>query len=310
MASESLMDRRALLAGAMGASALALMGHSPYRKWSQYRARHAVIATDRADAGSFPLGQGLARWLTERRPELAAVAARSEDARTLVSLLKTRQVDLAVLRAEDAYQGMHGIGPYATLTTPLRILATLAPAYLLIVVPAASPVRAVSDLKHRRVGVSEVGRARVKAQRVASASGLDPEGELEWQSIAPEDGLSSLDAGLVAAWCLEGSLGEPTLATGERPSGVRLRLIRHGDTVSALAARYGPIYFRAVLLAERDTDVEFGVDVIGEARLLVCREDYPLERAQPIVEALVGWEALAPAGTPLPIPAHRALPAG
>jgi NMT1-like family len=304
------MDRRGLLLGTIGASALALMGHSPYRKWSQYRARHAVIATDRADTGSFPLGERLAQRLAERRPDLAAVAARSENARTLVSLLRTRQVDLALLRAEDAYQGMLGTGPYAALATPLQVLATLAPEYLYIVVPAGSSVRVVSDLKRQRVGVTDTGRARVKAERVAAAYGLDPEAELEWQPVALADGLSSTSARLVAAWCLEGPLAQFAPVTVEAPPGFSHRLIQHGDAVPALAARYGPIYFRAVLPTKGDTDVGRGVDVLGEARLLVCREDYPLERGHMIAEALAGWEGLAPPGTPRPIPAHPGFPAG
>jgi len=134
------MDRRSFLVGAVGVSALFLMGHSPYRKWSQYRALYTVIATDRTDAGSFPLGERLARRLA-RRPDLRATAARSEDARTLLSLLKTRQLDLALLRAEDAHQGLHGTGSYASLMTPLRALAGLAPEYLHVLLPASSPLR-------------------------------------------------------------------------------------------------------------------------------------------------------------------------
>jgi hypothetical protein len=77
-----------------------------------------------------------------------------------------------------------------------------------------------------------------------------------------------------------------------------------------LVARYGPVYFPAPLGAERYPDVEAGVEVLAEARLLVCREEYPPERARAVVEALAGWEELAPPGTPLPVPAHPALPAG
>ncbi|HEV8661527.1 MAG TPA: TAXI family TRAP transporter solute-binding subunit, partial [Candidatus Methylomirabilis sp.] len=179
------MHRRMFLTGALGAGAVLLTGHSPYRKWSQYRARHTVIVTDRADTGSFPLGARLARHLAVRRPDLKATAARSENPRTLLSLVKSRQLDLALLRAEDAYQGLRGIGPYASLMTPLRALAAVAPEYLHLVVPALSPVRAIGDLRGKRVGVIEGGgQARAKAQRVVAAFGLDPEGDVRWESLA------------------------------------------------------------------------------------------------------------------------------
>ncbi|HLE44909.1 MAG TPA: TAXI family TRAP transporter solute-binding subunit [Methylomirabilota bacterium] len=304
------MDRRSFLVGAVGVSALFLMGHSPYRKWSQYRALYTVIATDRTDAGSFPLGERLARRLA-RRPDLRATAARSEDARTLLSLLKTRQLDLALLRAEDAHLGLRGTGSYASLMTPLRALAGLAPEYLHVLLPASSPLRAIGDLKGESIGVVEDGgRSRLKSQRVVAAHGLDPERDVRWQRLASDDGLPAMAAGRVGALCLEAPLPAPALDAARRPAGLRLRLLPQGDAVSALAARHGPIYFRAALPADRYPDVEAGGDLLGEARLLVCREDYPLERARAIVEALAGWEELVPAGTPLPIPGHPALPAG
>lgn len=303
-----LMRRRMFLTGALGASAALLMGHSPYRRWSQYRARHTVIATDRVDAGSFPLGERLARHVASRRPDLKAMAARSENPRTLLSLLKSRQLDLAVLRAEDAYQGLYGTGPYASFMMPLRALAGVAPEYLHVVVPAPSPVRAIGDLKGERVGIVEGGgRARVKAERVAAAFGLDPEGDVRWQPLATDEALSALGPGGVVACCLESPLPAPALAPGRRPAGLRLRLIPHGEAVPALVARHGPIYFRASPEIGLYPDLEAVGDVLGEARLLVCREDYPVEKALAVVGALAGWDELAPPRTPLPIPLHPAL---
>ncbi len=304
------MHRRTFLTGALGAGALLLMGHAPYRKWYRYRASHTLIATDRADAGSFPLGARLAHHVAARRPDLNATAGRGENPRTLLSLLKSRQLDLALLRAEDAYQGLHGIGPYASLITPLRALVTVAPEYLYVVVPAPSPIRSISDLRGKRVGIVEGGgRARVKAERVAVAFGLDPESDVRWQPVATDKALSVLAPGLLAACCLESPLPSPVLAAGRRPAGLRLRLVPHGRAVPALVARYGPIYFRAMVGADWYPGLEAGVDALAEARLLVCRADYPAEKARALVEALAGWEELAPPGTPLSIPLHPALEA-
>src|SRR2546426_1097040 len=102
--------RRLLLIGAAAASGTVLMGHSPYRRWSRYRALHTVIATDRTDAGSFSLGERLVAHLHARNPELKPVAARAENAATGLSLLKTSQLALGLPRAEDAYEAVHGAG--------------------------------------------------------------------------------------------------------------------------------------------------------------------------------------------------------
>lgn len=304
------MDRRVFLTGALAGGSLLLMGHSPYRRWYLYRAQHTVIGTDRTDAGSFPLGERLAAHLAARRPELNATAARSQDSRTLLSLLKSRQLNLALLRAEDAYQGLHGAGPYASLMMPLRALAVLAPEYLHVLVPAPSPVRDMGDLRGQRVGIVEEGsRARDKVERVLAARGLDPQSDVRWESLGEEEPFAALAAGRIAACCFEAPLPAPVLTTERRPIGLRLRLVSQGEAIPALLARYGPIYLRATVGRDRYPDLEAGADVLAEPRLLVCREDYPAEKAGALAEALAGWEELAPRRTPLPIPLHRGLAA-
>lgn len=297
------MDRRAFLAAA--ASGLALMGHSPYRRWYQYRARHTVIAADRLDGRAFEVGERLADYLAARRPDLNARAVRAQDPRTVVSLLKSRQLDVGLLRAEDAYQALTGRGPFADLETPLRALAAVAPEYLHVVVPAAAAIRSIDELGTGRVGVVDGGRARVKAERVLSAFGLDAEGR--WESLGADEVLPGLATGRVAACCFESPRPAAVPAAGPRPPDVRLRLIPHGEAVPRLVARYGPIYFRA-RLATTAPEVEGETDLLAELRLLVCREDYPADRARALAAALAGWEAAAPQA-PLPIPRHPALAA-
>jgi TRAP transporter TAXI family solute receptor len=300
------MNRRLFLGGAVGTSALALMGHSPYRRWSQYRAGHTVIVTDRADAGSFPLGERLVAHLAARRPDLNAVATRAESPSTILSLLKSRQLDVALLRAADSYQGLHGWGPFATLLTPLRALAAIAPEYLHVVVPASSPVRSLADLKGRRAGVVESGgRARIKALQVAALMGLEGESAIGWQPVTPEEAVPALARGAIDGCFFESPSRHPARALPRQSPDLPLRLVPHGDVVGRLVEHQGPIYFRAAL----DPDPDRGTqgDVLGEVRLVVCREDYPGERARFIAGALEGWSELAPPDAPLPIPLHSAV---
>ncbi len=304
------MHRRLFLTGAVAASALPLMGHSPYRKWTQYRARHTVIVTDRSDAESFPLGERLAAQLTARRPELRATAARSESAATMLSLLRTRQVDIALLRGEDAYQGSHGAGPYAALGTPLRALAGVAPEYVHVLVPAGSAIRTMAELKGRRVGVADAsGRVRIKVQRLAAAAGLDPDADIRWSLLRQSDVAMALDRGEVDVSCLESPLFAAARALPQLADDRRLRAVSQGDAVRALLDRYGPVYFFASRAEDTDVDLQTDGPVLGEVRLLVCREDYSAERARVLAEALGGWDGLAPRKTPLPISLHPAVTA-
>jgi hypothetical protein len=301
------VGRRLFLTGGLGASAALLMGHSPYRRWSQYRALHAVIATDRTDAGSVAGAERLAARLGAQRPELKPVAGHAESAATVLSLLKTRQLDLGLLRAEDAHRAAHGPGPGAGLAVPLRALAALAPEYLYVLVVAGSPVRVLADLKGTRAAVIETGgRAGVRGRRLIAAAGLDADGDVRWTALAAAETATALSNGRFDAYVLESPARAPGLALAP-PPGIRLRLLAQGDAVSALVARHGPIYFPAVPLAGPDAAVAIDGPVLGEARLLVCRPDYPAERARLIADALRGWDDAVPPGTPLPIPLHAGL---
>lgn len=95
-------DRRAALRLlGIGTAALAGMGHTPYRQWQVYRQKHLLIGTQKADPGSYPLGQAIARQLVERLPESRARVTRGPDARRLASLLTTGQLDLILLEAGE-----------------------------------------------------------------------------------------------------------------------------------------------------------------------------------------------------------------
>jgi TRAP transporter TAXI family solute receptor len=302
------MYRRHFLAGAVAASMLLLMGHSPYRKWAQYRARHTVIVTDGSDAGSFPLGERLAAHLAARRPELSATATRAQSSATVLSLLRSRQVDVALLRGEDAYQGLHGVGPYTALATPLRALAGVAPEYLYVLVPALSPIRTMAQLKSRRVGVADAGgRARIKVRRLAAAAGLDPDADVRWSSLRADEVGAALDRGEVDVSCLESPLLAPAHALPRLADDRRLRAVAQGDAVRALIDRHGRSYFPASLADDAAANLELDGPILGEVRLLVCRDDYPAERARVLAEALGGWDGRAPRKTPLPIPLHPAV---
>ncbi|MGH3118300.1 MAG: TAXI family TRAP transporter solute-binding subunit [Gaiellales bacterium] len=299
--------RRLFLTGAAAASGMLLMGHSPYRRWSQYRALHTVIATDRTDAGSFPLGERLAAHLGARSPALKPVAGRAESAATVLSLLKTGQLDLGLLRSEDAYHAVHGDRSRSDTATPLRALTVLAPEYLYVIVMASSPVRMLTDLRGTRVGIVDTsGRAGIRARRLVTAAGFDADRDVRWMSVAAAEAATALSRGAFDAGVLESHSLAPGAALAPSP-GLRLRLVPHGDVASELVARHGPVYFPAVPLAGPDGLVAVDGPVLGEARLLVCRADYPPERSRAIAEALRGWSEVAPADTPLPIPRHAAL---
>ena len=127
------MDRRTFVRLlALPLAACGVLGHSPYRQWQAYRKSRLIIATSAADAGSHQLGEAIAALLARELPDSRALAARASDAREIVKLLASDQLEVAVLTAGEAGDVEAGRGPVAVDSAlPLRTLAVLG-SYVLV----------------------------------------------------------------------------------------------------------------------------------------------------------------------------------
>jgi hypothetical protein len=111
---------------ALPVAACGVLGHSPYRQWQVYRKSRLIIVTSAADAGSYRLGEALAALLARELPDSRALAARAADAREIVKLLASDQLEVAVLSADDARDAGAGRGRFAADgALALRTLAVL-----------------------------------------------------------------------------------------------------------------------------------------------------------------------------------------
>jgi hypothetical protein len=121
--------RRVLLRTALAiAGATLLTGHSPYRQWYAFRAKHWLIVAAHGDAQASRLADAVSALLAVRLPESQAMAAEVENERDAVQLLRTHQLELAIVRigvANDAFSGGGAFrrdGP-----VPLRTVAPFGP---------------------------------------------------------------------------------------------------------------------------------------------------------------------------------------
>ena len=125
------MKRRRFLGAGLAAAGLLLVGHTPYGQWSVYRQRHLLILTNRSD-GSYPLGKQIAAVLAAYLPESGSRVARAPNLLRVASLLGTKQMDVALLRADDAGALLRGVGLFADVgSVALRTIVTLED-YLLV----------------------------------------------------------------------------------------------------------------------------------------------------------------------------------
>jgi len=100
------------------------MGHSPYRQWYVFRAKHLIVVTDDANPKAFPLAEEVAATLAARIPESKAMAARAKTPSDVVKLLRSHQLPVGLLPIDDALEAFHA-------SVPLRTLAVFG-TYLLV----------------------------------------------------------------------------------------------------------------------------------------------------------------------------------
>lgn len=111
--SERPCRRRVLRLGLAGATALFASGHTPFGHWGVYRKRHLLILTTRVDPESFSLGERLAAVLAARLPESRAGVSRAPHKARIASLLSSKQMDVALMRRDDAEALLRGAAPYS-----------------------------------------------------------------------------------------------------------------------------------------------------------------------------------------------------
>jgi TRAP-type uncharacterized transport system substrate-binding protein len=135
-------DRRLLTLLLLGAAAVLLPAHSPYRQWYAYRAKHLVVVTDEGRSGAFAVATAIASAIAARWPETKAVPAAARTPVEVVKLLSTGQLQVGLLPAAEAIEALEGRGRFADDgKVPLRALAVVG-GDLLVVLESCARQRA------------------------------------------------------------------------------------------------------------------------------------------------------------------------
>ncbi len=135
-------DRRLLTLALVGVAAALLPGHSPYRQWYAYRAKHLVVVTDEARPGAFAVATAIASAIAARWPETKAVPAAARTPVEVVKLLSTGQLQVGLLPPAEALEALEGRGRFADDgKVPLRAVAVVG-GDLLVVLESCARERA------------------------------------------------------------------------------------------------------------------------------------------------------------------------
>jgi TRAP transporter TAXI family solute receptor len=140
------------------------------------RRRHIYTFASGPRGGEYArFGSALVERLAKARPDMAVRHIETEGSVQNVTLLVRGEADYAIVQADVAAQALAGRGAFAPLgpATTLRALGSLFPDAVHVVVPAASSIRSVEDLRGKRVDIgAPASGTRFSAAAVLAAHGV------------------------------------------------------------------------------------------------------------------------------------------
>ena len=108
------MNRRSFLDSGSALAAWALLsGHSPYRKFHIFRKTRLIITAPNDDKRAGVVADGLATFFSTHWKDSKPSSGRARTAPELVRVLRTNQVDFAVLSQKEASAARNGEGRFA-----------------------------------------------------------------------------------------------------------------------------------------------------------------------------------------------------
>ena len=281
------VNRRDVLVRSLGASAFLLMGHTPYRQWPAYRRIRLIFVASEADEVSLRLGASVAETLAVRLPQSNAMMATTATTVDVVSLLTSAQLDVALLTSDDAYEAVRGTGKFKGRAVPLRALAVCGSSVLHLVTLADHGIIGVPDLKGKVLASGPAGSpTETLTFRVLEAYGIDPGKDVRQRPLAGERAAAALKDKQVGAIARADLVASGAVRDLASTPGLAFALLEHGDALPKIEALYGPIYRLGTI--PKDTYPGVGTDVgaVAVAHLLVCREDFPDDKAYQIAKTL------------------------
>jgi TRAP transporter TAXI family solute receptor len=250
------------------------------------RRKHVYTVASGPDEGEYyPIAEALVARMAKVDQALKVRNVETDGSVENVRLVGTKQADYALVQSNVAALAAAGEGPFAQggAITSLRALGSLFPEPVHIVVPAASPIRTVADLRGKRVaiGAPDSG-SRADALAVLEAHGLTTKDLVEVRDEGLDAAASRLRAGRLDAFFA--TVGAPTRELQRLATRHPIRLISlDAAAVERLVTHHAGLV-RLMLPANTYPGQKENVTAVAATALLVTHGDVPESEASVVLK--------------------------
>ena len=206
-------------------------------------------------------------------PGLVAVAQATQGSMENLRLINNKQLESGFAQADLAAMAYSGVGAFAEegAMPRLRVIGSLFPEALHVVVRSDSAIRTIEDLVGKTVAVGEAGSGTaVNAKLLLAAAGLGDDDVMR-KNLRPSQAAAEMKAGTVDALILAG--GYPVPAIQELAAATPVRLVPVVGDVAAKLGKEFSLYTSTTIPAGIYRNVDTDTASVGFYALWVVDAD-------------------------------------
>ena len=247
------------------------------------------IATGGTGGVYYPYGGGIAKVISDHLDGVEATAEVTAGTVDNLKFIATRGADLGIVLADSLDDSASGRGAFADFgSVPARAIAVLYDNLNQLVTLEGKGIETVVDLQDHVVSTGAPGSGtEITALRVLEAVGLDPNRDIQKQSLGAAQSVDALKDDKIDAFFWSGGIPTGSVLDLASTPGRTVKLIPNTDTLPFLFRRYGDAVYHAVTIPSVTyPGMSVDVEVIGVANVLVAHEEMPEGMAYRITQAL------------------------
>jgi len=217
---------------------------------------------------------------------LVAVAQATPGSVENLKLINGGQIESGFAQADLAGWAYNGVNLFSMggPLRKLRVISSLFPVAVHLVVPVDSSIRSVPDLRGKRVSLGEAGSGTAAVAAVLLAAAGLSESDITAKYLRPGPGGAELKAGTIDALFLVG--GYPVPAIREVAASMPIRLVPiEGDMVDALRKDFS-FYYPTEIPAGSYPGVDSATTSLGSSALWLVNTEIDPDLVYAITEAL------------------------